>query len=43
MLSLGRLVAHGVLPDSAWLGPALLSHFVAHGKAVESAIKDVCR
>ena len=43
VLSLGRLVAYGVLPDAAWLGPALLSHYVAHGKAVENAIKDICR
>ena len=43
VLSLGRLVAYGVLPDAPWLGPVLLSHYVAHGKGVESAIKEVCR
>ena len=41
--AVGRLVAFGALPEAAWLGPALLSHFVAHGKAVADAMKDVTR
>ena len=41
--AIGRLVAFGVVPQAAWLGPALLSHFVAHGKAVADAVKDVIR
>lgn len=38
---MGRLVTVGSAP--AWLGPALLSHYVAHGKEVADAVKDVCR
>ena len=41
--AIGRLVAFGAVPKAAWLGPALLSHFVAHGKAVADAMKDVIR
>ena len=44
MGAMGRLLLVG---DSAvgpaWLGPALLSHYVAHGKEVADAVKDVCR
>jgi hypothetical protein len=41
--AVGRLVAFNAVPEAAWLGPALLSHFVAHGKAVADAMKDVTR
>ncbi len=43
MAAVGRLVAFNAVPEAAWLGPALLSHFVAHGKAVADAMKDVTR
>lgn len=40
----GRLVVHGPAGDAApWLSARLLSHFVAHGKRVEAAIKGVAR
>ena len=41
--AVGRLVAFGAVSEASWLGPALLSHFVAHGKAVTDAVKDVAR
>lgn len=42
--AMGRLLLLGDSATSpAWLGPALLSHYVAHGKEVADAIKEVCR
>ena len=41
--AVGRLVAFSALPEASWLGPALLSRFVAHGKAVTDAVKDIAR
>ena len=41
--AVGRLVAFGAAPGASWLGPTLLSRFVAHGKAVADAVKDVAR
>ncbi len=41
--AVGRLVAFGAAPEASWLGPALLSRFVAHGRAVTDAVKDVAR
>jgi len=41
--AVGRLVAFGAVPEASWLGPTLLSRFVAHGKAVTDAVKDVAR
>ncbi len=45
VLVVGRLVAFGCVGrDSAkWLVPQLLSHFVAHGKRVEAAIKEIAK
>ena len=38
---IGRLVAFGQRPP--WLTAQLLSHYVAHGKGVEAAIKEVAK
>ena len=41
--AMGRLVAAGSAMGPTWLGPALLSHYVAHGKEVADAVKEICR
>lgn len=43
-MAVGRLAVHGAAGrHRPWLAAQLLSHYVAHGKRVEAAVKDVAR